>query len=262
MPPGSDYPGAIRDYSRALEIRPDDGRLLVHRGWAYLVFDSPRLAMGDFDAAIKLDPADSDAYNGRGTAHVRLGDHRAAAADAREAIRLGKTSPRVTYNAARIYALAASVAAFARWGKRPHVRLLSSQYQDAAVRLIRDALELETPERRRSFWQGYDPDRPGPEGDPPAAKSSTSWSRPCQEAIAEGPAPGLRVHFVGSGIHVRRTRVLGVRRRRAFRCILSSTQSRRVRQRPTHSRKPSSEVFLRCSLRRMEPTSQRTTPSA
>jgi tetratricopeptide (TPR) repeat protein len=98
----NNYPEAIRDYGRALEIRPDDGRLLIHRGWAYLVFDSPRLAMGDFDAAIKLDPADGDAYNGRGTAHVRLGDHRAAVADAREALRLAKANPRITYNAARI----------------------------------------------------------------------------------------------------------------------------------------------------------------
>ena len=122
--------------------------MLAHRGWAYLVSDSPRLALGDFDAAIKLDRADSDAYNGRGTAHVRLGDHRAAAADAREAIRLGKASPRDTYNAARIYALAASVAASEIGEKGRVSRVLSSQYQETAVRLIRDALELESPEKR------------------------------------------------------------------------------------------------------------------
>ena len=63
-----DYPGAIRDYGRALEIRPDDGRLLVLRGWAYLFFDSPKPALVDFEAAIKLDPQSSEAFNGRGTA--------------------------------------------------------------------------------------------------------------------------------------------------------------------------------------------------
>ena len=148
-----DYPAAIRDYSRALEIRPDDGRLLVRRGWAYLVFDSPRLALDDFNAAIKLDPADSDAYNGRGTAHVRLGDHRAAAVDAREALRLGKASPRDTYNAARIYAMAAQVAAAEVGEKGRSSRLLPPRYQDIAVHLIRDALAREAPEKRELFWR-------------------------------------------------------------------------------------------------------------
>ncbi len=148
-----DYRAAIRNYSQALEIRPDDGRSLVHRGWAYLVLDSPRLALGDFDAAIKLDPADSDAINGRGTAHVRLGDHRAAAADAREALRLGRTSARITYNAARIYAMAASVAANDAGENGRVSRLMTTQYQDTAVRLVRDAIEREAPEKRASFWR-------------------------------------------------------------------------------------------------------------
>ncbi len=74
------------------------------------MFESPKLALVDFEAALKLDPADGDAYNGRGTARALLGDHAAAVADAREAVRRGGTSSRVKYNAARIYAVAASVA--------------------------------------------------------------------------------------------------------------------------------------------------------
>ncbi len=189
-----DYPAAIRDYSRALEIRPDDGRLLVHRGWAYLVFDSPRLALDDFDAAIKLDPAESDAFNGRGTAHVRLGDHRAAVADAREALRLGKTSPRVTYNAARIYAMAASVAASEVGEKGRVSRLLPSQYQDIAVRLIRDALDRESPEKRDVVLAGYDPERPGPQGDPAAAQVRRADRDPSRSRARERPAPSRIAH--------------------------------------------------------------------
>jgi tetratricopeptide (TPR) repeat protein len=148
-----DYPRAIADYGRALELRPDDGRVLARRGWAYLVVDSPRLALGDFDAALQLDPADADAHNGRGTAHVLLGNHRAAVADARTALRLGKANPRVTYNAARIYALAVPVAA-AELGENARLaRLLSSQYQDLAVQLVREALEREPPENRAAFWR-------------------------------------------------------------------------------------------------------------
>jgi tetratricopeptide (TPR) repeat protein len=147
------YPEAIRDYGRALELHPDDRGLLIRRGWAYLVFDSPRLALGDFDAAIKLDPANCDAYNGRGTAHVRLGDHRLAVADAREALRLTKANPRVTYNAARIYALAASITAAEVGEMGRQARLLSSEYQDTALQLIRKALEQEAPEKRAGFWR-------------------------------------------------------------------------------------------------------------
>ena len=166
----NDYPGAIRDYSRALEIRPDDGRLLVHRGWAYLLFDSPKLALVDFEAAIKLDPADADAYNGRGTAHARLGDHRAAVADAREALRLGKADPRVTYNAARIYALAASVAAadVGENGRPARLALVTVPGHRRAV----DPRGLRTGSARETHGvlARDDPARPGLEGDPPAAQ--------------------------------------------------------------------------------------------
>src|SRR5262249_35674069 len=132
----------------------------AHRGWAYLVVDSPRLALGDFEAAIKLDPADGDAHNGRGTAHVRLGDHRAAVADARTALRFGKTNPRVTYNAARIYALAVPVAASEVGGNARMARLLASQYQDTAVQLVREALEREAPQNRASVWHNTIQDDP------------------------------------------------------------------------------------------------------
>jgi eukaryotic-like serine/threonine-protein kinase len=149
----NDYAGAIQDYSRALEISPQDARLLVHRGWAYVLFDSPKPALVDFDAAAKLDPADPDARNGRGMAHARLGDHRAAVADAREALRLGKADSRVTYNAARIYAVAASAAAAEPGEKGRLGRPISSHYQDIAVQLIREALGQEPPAKRAGFWQ-------------------------------------------------------------------------------------------------------------
>jgi eukaryotic-like serine/threonine-protein kinase len=148
-----DYAGAIRDYNQAIELRPADVRLRARRGWAYLVLDSPRLALDDFDAAIALDQADADAHNGRGTARVRLGDHRAAVADAREALRLDVNDPHVTYNAARIYAMAAPVAASDQGADGRVARVLSSRYQDIAVRLIGDALAREAPEKRESFWR-------------------------------------------------------------------------------------------------------------
>jgi serine/threonine protein kinase/Flp pilus assembly protein TadD len=150
----NNYPEAIRDYGRALELRPDDSRLHVLRGWAYLMVESPKLALVDFETAIKLDPAQGDAYNGRGTACVLGGDHLGAVADAREALLRGKADPRITYNAARIYALAAARAAAEVGGEKGRqARLLASRYQDTALQLIREAIEREAPEKRAKFWR-------------------------------------------------------------------------------------------------------------
>src|SRR5262249_7999811 len=99
------------------------------------------------------DPDDGDAYNGRGTAHARLGDHRAAVADAHTALRLDRMNPRVIYNAARIYALAAPVAA-AEGGEKPRTaRQASAPSRGPAGRMVREALEREAPQNRAGFWR-------------------------------------------------------------------------------------------------------------
>ncbi len=64
----NNFLGAIHDFGRALELRPNEPKLLDRRGWAYLVYDSPKLALADFEAAIKLDPSSGVYYTGRGTA--------------------------------------------------------------------------------------------------------------------------------------------------------------------------------------------------
>jgi tetratricopeptide (TPR) repeat protein/tRNA A-37 threonylcarbamoyl transferase component Bud32 len=148
-----DYPGAIRDYGRALELLPNEGRLLVARGWQYLLFDSAKLALVDFEKAIAIDRADIDAHLGRGTACARLGDYRAAVIEARDALRLGKPTPRVALLAARIYAVAASTAAAETGEKVRLSRPLASQYQDTALQWIKEAFDREAPEKRAAFWR-------------------------------------------------------------------------------------------------------------
>jgi tetratricopeptide (TPR) repeat protein len=148
-----DYPAAIRDYGLALALRPSDAEVLARRGWAYLVYDSPKLALADFEAAIKLDPASADYYAGRGSAHARLGDHVAAVADARRALASGGgADPRVTYNSARIFAVAASVAATEGAGKGRQARQLAVNYEDTAIQLIRQAFNRKPAEERAAFW--------------------------------------------------------------------------------------------------------------
>ena len=108
------YPGAIEDFTKALELHPTSA-VQAYRGWTHLVVDAPKLALRDFELAIELDPKNGDAYNGRGFVRASLGRHREAIQDAAEALRRGPTSPRLLYNAARIYAQCPAPTASAHW---------------------------------------------------------------------------------------------------------------------------------------------------
>ena len=66
--------------------------------------DAPKLALRDFELAVELDSKNGDAYNGRGFARAAWAAIARLSEDAAEAIRLGPPSPRLLYNAARIYA--------------------------------------------------------------------------------------------------------------------------------------------------------------
>jgi tetratricopeptide (TPR) repeat protein/tRNA A-37 threonylcarbamoyl transferase component Bud32 len=153
-----DSASAIDDYSKALEVRPGQPRLLTLRGLAYLDADSPRLALGDFDAALQRDESNGEAHGGRGLALARLGEHRAAVAAAETSLRhdpaSASASARRVYNAARIYALAASAAAVQKGEKVERTMALVEHYQERAVALVKRALERTPPERRAAFWQG------------------------------------------------------------------------------------------------------------
>jgi tetratricopeptide (TPR) repeat protein len=148
-----DYPGAIADYTLALTLRPGVSRVHAYRGWAYLFTGAAKLALADFEEAVRLDPTDSDSYNGRGSARVSLRQHREAVADAEHALRRGEPTPRELYNAARIYAQAAAVAAVeVRPGQSRRLALLSSaRYEDRALVLIRSALARLPVEQRGAF---------------------------------------------------------------------------------------------------------------
>jgi len=130
------FPGAIEDFTKALELHPTSA-VQAFRGWTHLVVDAPKLAQRDFELAIELDPHNGDAYNGRGLARVRLDRRREAALDAAEALRQGPSSPRLYYNAARIYAQC------------------STRYSRRALELVRQAITLLPAEERRAFWSKY-----------------------------------------------------------------------------------------------------------
>ena len=130
------YPGAIEDFTKALELHPTS-EVQAYRGWTYLVADAPKLALRDFELAIELDPKNADAYNGRGFARAKLGRHSEAVQDAAEALRHGPTTPRLLYNAARIYAQC------------------PGPYRERALDLIEQSLGLLPAPQRRAFWSTH-----------------------------------------------------------------------------------------------------------
>jgi serine/threonine protein kinase/tetratricopeptide (TPR) repeat protein len=127
------FPGAIEDFTKALELHPT-AAVQAFRGWTHLVVDAPKLALRDFELAIELDPSSGDAYNGRGLARIRLGQYGDAALDAAEALRRGPSSPRLYYNAARIYAQC------------------PGPYSHRALELVHHAINLLPDAERRTFW--------------------------------------------------------------------------------------------------------------
>jgi len=150
----SDAAGALADFTRALAVDPNSPSTRAPRGWGYLG-EASKLALRDFEEAIKLDPKNGDLYSGRGLARVLLGDHVGGIADAEAALKLGIPSnePRgrlaLTYNTACIYAQAAAKAAFtADTQDRP---ALAKRYQDRAVALFRQTLDLIPAAARPSF---------------------------------------------------------------------------------------------------------------
>jgi serine/threonine protein kinase/tetratricopeptide (TPR) repeat protein len=130
------YPGAIEDFTKALELHPTSA-VQAYRGWTHVVVDAPKLAERDFELAIELDSKNGDAYNGRGFVRASLGRHREAIQDAAEALRHGPTSPRLLYNAARIYAQS------------------PSPYRERALPLIQKALSMLPVAERRPFWSTH-----------------------------------------------------------------------------------------------------------
>jgi len=149
-----DYQGAIEDDTLANVLRPGSAALLARRGGLFLITDAPRAALRDFEESIRLDPSgpdSADAYLGRGLTRVTLGMHRDAVADATQALRLGESTDKRLYNAARIYAKAA-IAATAEVRKTGQDAVgLAFRYQDQAVELLRLAIKRLPAAQRPTF---------------------------------------------------------------------------------------------------------------
>jgi len=79
---------AIADYDIAIRLKPDHAEAYYNRGAAKSRLGQHFAAISDFDIAIRLEPDAADAYYNRGVAKGNLGQHSAAVADYDIAIRL------------------------------------------------------------------------------------------------------------------------------------------------------------------------------
>ena len=83
-----DLDGAIADYTKGIELKPDDAQAYYFRGDAKRVKGDSDGAIPDFTKAIQLNPNYAFAYGNRGTAKQAKGDWDGAIADYTKAIQL------------------------------------------------------------------------------------------------------------------------------------------------------------------------------
>lgn len=85
-----DFPGAIADFSRVIELDPNRAEAYNYRGTSYFWLKKFRQALEDYNQAIRLDPKLTIAYYNRGYVRIELGDKKGAIADFRQGAALSK----------------------------------------------------------------------------------------------------------------------------------------------------------------------------
>ena len=87
-----DYAGAVKDYTAAIQLKPDFVNAYINRGYANGRLQYPAASIADYiadvDTAIRLKPDNASAYYNRGIMKRRFGKYAAAVADYDTAIRL------------------------------------------------------------------------------------------------------------------------------------------------------------------------------
>jgi tetratricopeptide (TPR) repeat protein len=87
------YPEALADFNRALELRPDHPNTLNNRGSALARLGRYDEALADYSRALELRPNHPDTLNNRGSALWNLGRYDEALADCNRALELRPDHP-------------------------------------------------------------------------------------------------------------------------------------------------------------------------
>lgn len=92
------YKGAIKDFTRAIELKADFAPAYSNRCLAYLQLEDAAHAIEDCTQALTLAPKNTEAYLNRGLARYRQGDYLAAIKDDTQVIHLKPEDFRAYYN--------------------------------------------------------------------------------------------------------------------------------------------------------------------
>jgi tetratricopeptide (TPR) repeat protein len=99
-----DFPAAIADYGRAIELEPENAAHYHARGMARLSNRQPVLAMADLDQALKYDPKDLQALTVRGELYLQAQDPKRAQADFEAAQKLAPANSELSARIGLAYA--------------------------------------------------------------------------------------------------------------------------------------------------------------
>ena len=84
-----DYRGSITDFTKAIELKPDDSEAYYNRGASKAKLQDHKGAIADFTKAIELKPDFSEAYINRGASKLILGKKDSGCLDFSKAEELG-----------------------------------------------------------------------------------------------------------------------------------------------------------------------------
>ena len=84
----NDYQGSIDDFTKAIELNPEDGDGYYFRGYSKFKIEDYQGSIIDFTKAIELNPEDGDAYYYRGSSKGNLEDYQGSIDDFTKAINI------------------------------------------------------------------------------------------------------------------------------------------------------------------------------
>jgi tetratricopeptide (TPR) repeat protein len=93
-----DYPGALKELDRAIEINPDDFSSINMRGLVKFELGRHKEALEDFNKVVQIDPTSFSAYHNRANAKIIMKDYEGAINDFDMAIKLNPQSSIEYYN--------------------------------------------------------------------------------------------------------------------------------------------------------------------
>ena len=86
----NNFSGAVKNYTKAIELDPYNSRLYGKRGNAYYQLGNFYAAISDYNKTLNMDPYDQKIWTFRGFAKEKIGDIKGACNDWRKASSMGE----------------------------------------------------------------------------------------------------------------------------------------------------------------------------